>query len=386
MVWAGANAFITGVLTLLYVGGSSLHHHARPHVWTLFLFAIATGLLVRDRRRPSRALWLLPPLTCVWANLHGGFLAAIALAGLAAVGRAIEDRRHWRGYLRYLALAGACGAASLVNPYGVELHIHAVNYLQSDFIRNVVQEFMSPRFRSETDFQFEAVLLLSVVCAGFAMSRRRYVEGLWVLYFAHSALSSARHIPLFLIVAAPVIAEETTRWWESWCRSYPRNSVPDILNSLSQDVAAGLRRTTFWVLAGVVPMLLLTTAKTWPTDFGSSFPREMVAKQQHRIAASTRLFTMDQWGDYILYKQWPNQKVFVDGRSDFYGQAFGEEYISLMNADYKWAEIVRRYGFDLMLLPVHWPLASVLKLSSDWRVVADDGTAILFARSDFGGD
>jgi hypothetical protein len=112
----------------------------------------------------------------------------------------------------------------------------------------------------------------------------------------------------------------------------------------------------------------------------------MVAKQQHRIAASTRLFTMDQWGDYILYKQWPNQKVFVDGRSDFYGQAFGEEYISLMNADYKWAEIVRRYGFDLMLLPVHWPLASVLKLSSDWRVVADDGTAILFARSDFGGD
>jgi hypothetical protein len=81
MVWAGANAFISGVLTLLYVGGSSLHHHARPHVWTLFLFAIATGLLVRDRRRPSRALWLLPPLTCVWANLHGGFLAANSARG-----------------------------------------------------------------------------------------------------------------------------------------------------------------------------------------------------------------------------------------------------------------------------------------------------------------
>ena len=38
-----------------------------------------------------------------------------------------------------------------------------------------------------------------------------------------------------------------------------------------------------------------------------------------------------------------------------------------MNADFKWAQIVKRYGFDLMLLPVNWPLASVLKLSPEWR-------------------
>jgi hypothetical protein len=126
--------------------------------------------------------------------------------------------------------------------------------------------------------------------------------------------------------------------------------------------------------------VLVTTAKNWPTDFGTTFPSKMVAAHQDRLSGS-RLFTMDQWGDYILYKVWPRQKVFVDGRSDFYGQAFGEEYISLMNADFKWAQIVKRYGFDLMLLPVNWPLASVLKLSPEWRVVADDGTAILFERS-----
>jgi len=66
--------------------------------------------------------------------------------------------------------------------------------------------------------------------------------------------------------------------------------------------------------------------------------------------------------------------------SDFYGAAFGTEYLSLMNADYRWDQITQRYGFDLMLLPVNWPLASVLKLRSDWRVVADDGVAILFER------
>ena len=90
-----------------------MHHHARPHVWTLLLFGVATGLLVRDRQRRDRAVWLLVPITCIWTNLHGGFLAAIALVGLAAIGTALEDFRDWRGYVRYLALAGACARRPL---------------------------------------------------------------------------------------------------------------------------------------------------------------------------------------------------------------------------------------------------------------------------------
>ena len=33
-----------------------------------------------------------------------------------------------------------------------------------------------------------------------------------------------------------------------------------------------------------------------------------------------RLLTTDQWGDYIIYCFYPRQKVFMDGRSDFYGR------------------------------------------------------------------
>jgi hypothetical protein len=49
-----------------------------------------------------------------------------------------------------------------------------------------------------------------------------------------------------------------------------------------------------------------------------------------------------------------------------------------MGANYKWSDIANKYGFNLMLLPVKWPLVSVLKLSVDWQIIADDGTAILF--------
>ena len=107
MLWTGANVFVSLVLTLLYVGASSLHHHARPHVWTLWLFAIATGLLIRDRRQPTRLIWLLIPLVVLWTNLHGGFLALVACLGLAAIGTLIENLPDWRKSLRYFGLTAA---------------------------------------------------------------------------------------------------------------------------------------------------------------------------------------------------------------------------------------------------------------------------------------
>ena len=380
MLWTGANVFICLVMTLLYVGGSSVHHHARPHVWTLLLFALSVGMLYRDRLRASNQIWILIPLTCVWTNLHGGFLAVIACTGLAAIGALAENPKNWRASLRYFGLTAGCLAVSLVNPYGWHLHAHVAEYLRSDFIRNVVQEFQSPSFRSESVQQFEAVLICGLVCGGLLLMRKRFVEALWIFYFAHSSLASARHIPLFMIVAAPAIAQEASKWWDLYFADAPRNSIRNILHSLSADVALGFRRTTFWIIVGAIPIVSVTAAQHWPTDFAKTFPVSLVKSHEQRIVGS-RLFTSDQWGDYILYKLWPRQKVFVDGRSDFYGEKVGNEYLSLMNADFKWSGISDKYGFDLMLLPVKWPLASVLKLSPQWRVVADDGTAILFERN-----
>ena len=101
-------------------------------------------------------------MTVVWTNLHGGFLALIALLGVAR-------RWGWRSRrgsgtpvsamrVRYGALTCACAAASLVNPYGIRVAQHVIEYLRSDWIRNVIQEFQSPSFRNENMLQFEALL------------------------------------------------------------------------------------------------------------------------------------------------------------------------------------------------------------------------------------
>src|SRR5579864_418104 len=162
MIWRGANTLVALAATLLATGGSTMHFLARPHLATLLLLPACMWLVEADRRQNSPAIWLLIPVVAVWVNLHGGFVMFLACLAILAAGSFIEawlGQGSMRNALRYLGLLASCSAASLLNPYGTDLHVHILGYLRSDWIRNVVQEFQAPTFRSEGQLQFEILLV-----------------------------------------------------------------------------------------------------------------------------------------------------------------------------------------------------------------------------------
>src|SRR5580700_1865341 len=90
MVWRGVHLFVALGVALLSVGSASIHFLARPHIFTLLFLSIAVWMVESDREKQSKRIWFLVPLTVVWTNLHGGFLALIAVLGLTAIGLALE--------------------------------------------------------------------------------------------------------------------------------------------------------------------------------------------------------------------------------------------------------------------------------------------------------
>jgi hypothetical protein len=386
----GIHLFVALVIALLGVGGSSMHFLARPHLMTLLLLSISVWMIEEDRMRPGARIWWLVPMTVVWTNMHGGFLALIVVLGLTAAGSAIEAWFGFAGTLRdavrYAKLTLACSAATLVNPYGWNLHVHVVQYLRSDWIRNVVQEFQSPSFRSENMLQFEALLLLGLIVAGAQFRQRKIVEGLWIVFWAHMALGSVRHAPLFIAVTAPILAGQLSDWWNRWTGHVKPSSLPGIFNLMAADGLKGFRRTSAWPAAAVVVLALLGPPFNsiqkikWPQDFPELiFPAKIVRAHSDLILQS-RVLTTDQWADYLIYVN-PAQKVFIDGRSDFYGPEVGNDYIRLSSGVWDWRQLIDKYRFNLALLPVESSLAQILKLAPDWRVIEDDGRRILLVRA-----
>ncbi len=394
----GVNLFVAMLIALLGVGSASMHFLARPHIFTLLLLSVSLWLIETDRdgSAPVRRIFWLVPITLVWTNLHGGFLGIVAVLGLTAVGTAIEEfiavreksgklplvaalwEGHWSKAGRYFALTAACAAVSLVNPYGWGLHQHIVTYLRSDWIRNVIQEFQSPTFRGENMLQFEGLLFTGLIAAGALLRRKRVTEGLWILFFAYLSLSSVRHVPVFVAVTLPLIAAEAASWWQALTATAPKNSLRGILNQMAADSIAGFRRSSVWPALFVAALILIGKPIRWPTDFpAQTFPVKMIRAHEEQIVRS-RVLTTDQWGDYLIYLNPERQKVFVDGRSDFYGPEVGNEYIHLVNGAWDWSQVMAKYHFDLALLPVELPLVALLKQRPEWRVVEDDGKHILF--------
>jgi hypothetical protein len=382
-MWRGANALLAPFTTLLAVGASSMHFLARPHLFTLLLLPLCLWVVEADRREKTIWLWALIPVTALWTNLHGGFAIFLACLGLLVLAYAIElalKKPRWPEIGRYSALLGGCALASLANPYGIQLHVHIAEYLRSDWIKNIVQEFQAPTFRSEGQLQFEALLLAGLIVSGFLVRRGLYAEALWVVFLAHSSLISVRHAPLYAAVAAPLVACEISEWWRAGVAGMKKSATLRILYQLGTDLTPGFRRTSIWPVVFLVSLAALGAPLKWPRDFPSiMFPTSMVHRHADLIATG-RLLTPDQWGDYIIYTFYPRQKVFVDGRSDFYGEKIGQDYLHLLQGTYDWKATVDRNGFNVALLPVDWPLASLLKLDPSWRVVEDDTKVILLQR------
>ena len=76
-----------------------------------------------------------------------------------------------------------------------------------------------------------------------------------------------------------------------------------------------------------------------------------------RAEPGSRIFTDDEWGDYLLFHLYPGHKVFVDGRDDFYGQDFEQKYLDVMNVKYDWEQYLNQYKVDTMFYPprARWP-------------------------------
>ncbi len=388
-VWRGANVLAALVATLIATGASTVHYLARPHIFTILGLTVTLWVLECDRRKPGRAVWWLVPGMVIWTNLHGGFVAGLACLALVTAGaawKAILDAPsvlRWDAVKRYGWLTMACALATLANPYGWRLHEHMLSYLTSGWIREVVDEFQSPRFRSESMLQFEILLFAGVLLVPILFRQRRLAELLMVLFWAHSALVSARHVPLYVIVAAPIGAEGASRWWAAWSGGFGRRSIVGTLRDCLDDFSLGSQRSSLW--APVVLLGLSLVPWKGPADFpANKFPVTAVARNRDVITPSTgalpKILTSDQWGDYLIYHLYPKGRVFVDGRSDFYGPVVGRQYLDLLNGAPNWERTMEAYGFDLALVPSEWPLAQLLMRHPEWRVRYVDGQAVLLER------
>jgi hypothetical protein len=392
-----SDALVALAMTLVAAAGSAGHWLARPHLFTMLFTVIFYSVLERvDEEGSSWRLWLLPPLMVLWTNLHGGFFVGILLIVAYAAGqfatllRQTGDDERRRALLRgwrYLSAAGACGLATLVNPYGYRLHAHIFQYLADGFYRGNIMEFQPLNFQGGQARYLEIMLAVGAAAAFTRARRGSFTWPLLLVVWGHLALYSARNVEIFVLLAAvpaaAVLSEGLRRAPALGAALWLRRAMQALADFTAEWNQFDRGPRWYAASAGAVLMLaVLLYAPRPPTTFRAmhdpkAFP-VAAAGQLEKAGLYAGVFTEDLWGGYLIYRQYPSGRVFIDGRSDFYGSEFVRRYIKAMGAQAGWERYLSRYGVETILLPPDAPLSGALKQSSSWHLIYDDGVALIF--------
>jgi hypothetical protein len=374
---------LPAVVLVLWAFGMSLGSFGvRPQSITRVLLTLLALLLTVYRHTGRRAwLVLVPPLFFLWTNLHGGFAVGLGLLGLTVAGD-IVDRvraRPWQALVSsswpLLATVFASVVAALLTPNGVAGLLYPLAFvMQGTGGQQLISEWQPPDVRQLAFAPFTASLLLALALGWIRRPPLRTAEAFWVLAFSLLALQSIRNIQLYATVVTPLIGARLCTEVPAFSRGVRAWRTPRRMVVLwtAVTLVACVYMGYFAKSAGVSPQL-----GWWPSS--AAFPEGGAAYlRDHNLGGN--LFNQFEWGGYLINFNYPQQRVFIDGRPDMYGPALFDEYVDVVQLAPNWREILDKHAIELVLVDRESTLASALADDPQWDELYAGPVERLFQR------
>jgi len=320
-----------------------------------------------------RGWWAIPALLLLWANCHGGFI----LGWLVLLAYAVESLPVWpfpgpAGESRRLWLVTIFGiAVSGLNPNGFGVVYTVLAYRRSPLTADLI-EWHRPSLWGEP-YGFD--LLLYAAALVLLLSWRKVRPAHWILFaaFAVASLMAFRNTPLIGLLAPVLIT-----------KYFPfRVRPPRFLAWALPIVALGLAAEGF-----ANGRFLQFRAAEWNLpERAANFLAE------NRIAGP--IFNTYEQGGYLIWRLWPEQRVFIDGRA--LSESVYRNYNRIVYNAGSYAdqvagpreELLNRYGVQAVVMNTMdyvsgtlYPLTLALAnpATTDWQLVYDDSQAVVFLR------
>jgi hypothetical protein len=370
--------------TLLAAAVSGLHWLTRPHLFTWVIIGLWARELDQIARGNGRHWWRLPAIMLVWANLHGAFVYGFVILGLVGAGIAWESLRTGQGlrapgvWKPFGLAVGASAAVSLVNPAGLSLWTTSLGFVQDRYMMSHNLEFMPADFQSASILPFLLMFGIALLLLSLGPARLQAHQALLLAGWTGLSLLSARNIPIYAILAAPILAELASDWLRSLA-PLARFTAYN-LRLLKMEM---VRRYIPWELlwAALLGLLLARGVALDAQQVGNRFDpaRFPVAAVDWLQANPPRgnMFNYFTWGGYLLYRQWPAQNVFIDGTMELYGEPVLRAYDQVISAGDGWQAVLAKYDVTWLIVPPDSPPARALALDPAWRQAYRDQTAVI---------
>jgi len=344
----------------------------RAEMFSYLAFPVLLSLLWRGRQ-DERWLWILWPLTLIWANVHGSWLMIPVLIGLECV--AALRHHAWPRALRLLLVLG--GVVAVVIGFTPE-HLRTITYAlwldRNPEINGHIAEWLSPNFHV---VWFSGLAGLALA-AGLWRGRQRiaypFLLDLWLAGIAWMFLDSVRMVTYFGFVLM--------LWVAYGLGTYPRlQETPHSTGNTTLRLTIWGGLVGAWGLASLVLMASIPAA--FLTDAVPTSVMHWMTHHRHGVIFNP----YTDGGDLIAHNV---TDVYIDGRTDFYlynGDRF-QTYVQVISGSILPGRLAREFQrqrigwiawptktlpevLAVLIQEAHWP---PLYQAHGWTIYARPGT------------
>ncbi len=362
----------------------------RPEIFSyLFLAFFIFAIFKAKNQNQYKWLWFLPVVQVLWTNMHIYFAVGPTLLFFFVIDRFFEKREFFKKTALILI---ATSAATLLNPNFIKGALVPFNILRHygySIVENQNIFFLRDYGISLTAINiFEvslAVLILSFIIA-FKNGRKQITfEVLSAIFFTVMAGKMIRNFGLYGLVFIPIIA---------------LNLSTLSLSTTSQVVYPQVRRMFkigLIVFSALMVFLIFHVVNNdfydWlesPKQFGLSVPTgaEKAVEFVKKNNIKGPVFNNFDVGSFLIWKFYPEQKVFVDGRPEAYSVDFFEKIYKPMQEDLAtWNHYANDvYHINYIFFDYHditpWAQTFLSFISQDksWPMVYKDNSVVIFLR------
>ncbi len=364
---AGTGIKLATLLTILLGLSSSMNWSVRPQMFAYPLFVAILWILWQWQNGRAKALWVLPIITLLWANLHGSFVLAFFLMGSALLFGAGERRQ-------LILWFGLSLLATLANPRGIFVWQFVSDMLTSPSDQLFATEWRPPVNAGWQMNIFFAWLLLFIPLAALSPRRLTVLEWIWFLGFGWLALSGLRYVIWFMFIMALLSGPMLT----------------ELIQPFTRESTGNPNSRFNYVLGAIVlfmPLMMLPGLRdSWWQDSPPLYHEATTpVAAAEWLAAHQDLpgpfFAEYTFGSYLTFAL-PSRLLWIDNRFNAYPPEHWEKYQAISSAKPEWDELLNQDKVNLLMLSLssQASLVKAVKESNEWCQQYRDQTAVIFTR------
>ena len=333
-----------------------------PRTIIIAYLALSAELAILEalERGNRRLLWLMPPLFCVWINLHGSWMIGLGLlvlyiaSGLFTFQKGIFDQAA-RSFEENKRLAGVCFAsivALFVNPYGWQLVYNPVDMILNQKLNIANAEEWQPLNLGWFVGKCALLAIVLRILSNCIRGRKwKLYEIVFIIFAWFSAFDHARFAFLAAVITTPFLAADMQR---AFCaHSNVKKTIP-FFNALLVGEAV-------WMIFHIVP-----SERELQKDYDQLFPHQTLAM----IQPNWHTFNGADLGGIMAFESKPS---YIDSRLDtFEHHGVLAAYLETIRLQDSF-ENLDKWHIDHILFPAHTPFIYLLEHSGGWREVKHEG-------------